>query len=282
MRRVTVAMGVVLCVALAAQGASVVDFEAVNLRPASDGTYSDSSELANQDGMYANTTKSGQKAMYGTRYFNGTNLADVSSISYSFYTFRPDGTGGYEKASKAYSNFSVKQKDGDFTGIFSGSNAASYQNLAYDELPSDVQDAAVGDYATIYAERATISLVPEAGDNLVLQFYEPSNDEAHGHSEYVTVNSSDFVLTGDRTQSYDTGGEADSGIWRGPYEHGIAVLWGDSQSNYLGEAYVWDVQVTLKDGSEFEAGAVPEPLTMLAVGSAVVGLGGYIRRRRRG
>jgi hypothetical protein len=27
--------------------------------------------------------------------------------------------------------------------------------------------------------------------------------------------------------------------------------------------------------------AVPEPLTMLAVGSAVAGLGGYIRRRRR-
>ncbi len=33
--------------------------------------------------------------------------------------------------------------------------------------------------------------------------------------------------------------------------------------------------------SETPPGTVPEPLTMLAVGSAVAGLGGYIRRRRR-
>lgn len=45
--------------------------------------------------------------------------------------------------------------------------------------------------------------------------------------------------------------------------------WGPDSYNHL--AYVDDVTIT----------AVPEPMTMLAFGTAVAGLGGYIRRRRR-
>ncbi len=59
---------------------------------------------------------------------------------------------------------------------------------------------------------------------------------------------------------------------------------------------IYDIQLQLKEYKGMSGGGhsyeyttlrsqlqvVPEPLTMLAVGSAVAGLGGYIRRRRRG
>jgi hypothetical protein len=139
----------------------------------------------------------------------------------------------------------------------------------------------------------------------VLDFYEPSNPDAPAHWSNVASSTFDsFVLTGSRAMSvsgdYNTWpgyaepymnrtwiGETDAKIWRGPHEHGISVLWGDSLANYLGSAYVWDVQVTYLDEDDEEqilvAGpqqVVPEPMTMLAFGSAVAGIGGYIRRRR--
>jgi len=64
--------------------------------------------------------------------------------------------------------------------------------------------------------------------------------------------------------------------------------WTSSPAGYK-TGYMWifgrngSTETLGLDNLSYQAtGAVPEPLTMLAVGSAVAGLGGYIRRRRRG
>jgi hypothetical protein len=60
--------------------------------------------------------------------------------------------------------------------------------------------------------------------------------------------------------------------------------WGGRTDPIFRLTYSLEEPVTLSAGEYFfshDAEVVPEPLTMLAVGSAVAGLGGYIRRRRR-
>jgi len=50
------------------------------------------------------------------------------------------------------------------------------------------------------------------------------------------------------------------------------------------DGYMDGLEITLTSGSvgavNFEANAIPEPMTMIALGMAVAGLGGYIRKRR--
>jgi hypothetical protein len=71
------------------------------------------------------------------------------------------------------------------------------------------------------------------------------------------------------------------------YDLDNGIRWGDLQVTQMTISIgVWpglenDVQAYVDDITFEPTSAVPEPLTMLAVGSAVAGLGGYIRRRRR-
>ncbi len=60
----------------------------------------------------------------------------------------------------------------------------------------------------------------------------------------------------------------------GDYSHAYGIVQGFVEN--------LDSEPKGKVKADVEMSVVPEPLTMLAVGSAVAGLGGYIRRRRRG
>ncbi len=275
---------------------TAIDFEAQALRPANSDSsdYPVATELPSGNGMYAETDLSGQKSMYGTKFFNGTALSDISKLEYSYYTYEwNDAQDKWQAASAAYSNFAVKGRttDGDFYGILSGSKAASYANVDYNDLPSmvkDVVDNTVSDSYTIKAKRATI----DVGTATILDFYEPSDSYAPAHWGDAPLADFDFELTGNRPMSIsgdsnwtggyytkDWTGESgfNGGVWRGPYEHGISVLWGDSANNYLGNAYVWDVKVTLTNGDEFVAG-VPAPAAVFA-GMGLLGALGLRRRR---
>jgi len=57
----------------------------------------------------------------------------------------------------------------------------------------------------------------------------------------------------------------DVAIWNRPLDAGeVSAIWNDG------------------DGASIGSFAIPEPMTMLAVGMGITGLGGYIRKRRRG
>ncbi len=97
-------------------------------------------------------------------------------------------------------------------------------------------------------------------------------------------------------QEYDTDGDGNGdGVigtagmaWWGAYEEDTQEALDADIAAWQTADETWLFTVKYNEGnSETETSllstraAVPEPLTMLAVGSAVAGLGGYIRRRRR-
>ena len=66
-----------------------------------------------------------------------------------------------------------------------------------------------------------------------------------------------------------------------PFVAGVNTL--DFQLNNSAVGYTaLHVQFTSATAEEASGGAIPEPMTMLAVGMSISGLGGYIKRRRRG
>lgn len=78
-------------------------------------------------------------------------------------------------------------------------------------------------------------------------------------------------------------GEANpAGQPKGPVEHSIAVLWGDTASNYLGTKDIYDLRIVDAAGNEFVAGNVPEPASLALLGVAFLGLAATRRRQRRG
>jgi hypothetical protein len=95
---------------------------------------------------------------------------------------------------------------------------------------------------------------------------------------------------------YDADGDGDTdGVigtagmaWWGAYEVNTQEALDQDLLAWRGVDETWTFTVRLTEDTQQQdfsivssRAAVPEPLTMLAVGSAVAGLGGYIRRRRR-
>ena len=265
MRKIAVAMGVVLCLALAAQGASVVDFEAVGLRPANDGSgFGTVEEFATQDGARFNIPKAGQKAVYGTKAVNGLSINNVQYIEFTWLD-------GPAKKSP-YTNMVITDGAGSYGVISSQGGVMQSEVETFDEQ---------GDLVA-YEQRRRFYFAGDNGNQSYgFRFYEPSGSAPWIHGTNLDFSDiSGWSLLGvgqQRPLSDDEGTQA-----RGPVDQGLAIMWGDSQSNYLGWREISDVEISMTDGTTLVAGAVPEPLTMLAVGSAVAGLGGYIRRRRRG
>ena len=82
---ITAMAAVVLSCAGMAQASVTVDFDAVNLRAANDGSgYGTIVEWANQNGVTANNPKPGQKVYYGTDAFNGWNVSDIDYLEFTY------------------------------------------------------------------------------------------------------------------------------------------------------------------------------------------------------
>jgi len=102
----------VLAVGGIVQAATTIDFEAVALRPANDGSgeYGTVVEYPDGTGVTAIIPKAGQKVYYGTDYFNGWAL---SSIDYLEFTYKRANGGN-----NPYSNIVITDGSGNY-GIIS-------------------------------------------------------------------------------------------------------------------------------------------------------------------
>lgn len=233
---------------------TIVDFDAVALRPANDGVSGLPAVQENtygpipggvMTGMTALTQEAGQKAFYGTKAFNGYALADISSIGFTL----DDVSGSNGKL--PYTNLVITDGAGNY-GVISSRNRTS-----------------VGSRHTYFFG---------TGLTYGFNFYEPSPDGgswAHG-TEVTWSDIKDWQLlgAGDTRPLYS--GEA--GQARAPLEHALTLVWGDSATNYLGGREIYDVVVTLSDGKEYIAGqAIPVPGSVLL---GVIGLTLAFRRHR--
>jgi hypothetical protein len=252
-----VAVALIMSVTSAAQ-AVTVDFDGVALRPANDGSgeYGIIVEYANENGVTTNVPKGGQKVYYGTDYFNDWAL---SSVDYIEFTYKRANGGN-----NPYSNAVITDGSGNY-GIISSQGGSTLWEVV----------------DTNYTEkRIRYYYAGDSGNQAFgFRFYEPSPDAGswpHG-TNIVWSDISDWTLLGVGVQRPLYSGEA--GVPRGPVDDGLAIMWGDSLNNYLGIRDIYDVTV-FANGEEYVAGPVPEPTTMLLLGSGLIGLAGVRRRKK--
>ncbi len=259
----------VLAVVLAVTGiaaAVTVDFDAVSLRPANDGSgYGQAQEFADQTGAQFNIPLAGQKALYGTKAVNGLLVSDVQYIEFTWLD------GPVIKA--PYTNMVIT--NGAVYGVISSQGGV----MQWENNILDGQNQLVG-----YQQRRRYYFAGNNGNETFnFKFYEPVNT-SWSHGEYLTYgNIENWTILGVNTRRPLFSGEEQFGDpqARAPVDHGLAIMWGDSESNYLGWREIYDVEIELTNGTTLVAGAVPEPLTMVALFGGVSGLAGYVRRRRR-
>ncbi len=236
----------ILAVAGAAMADTIIELDPVQLRDGDvTGQFGTITEYANGNGVSVQTTEAGQKVYYGTDYFGDVALSGLDYIEFTYRT----GEGG----STPYTNVVIT--DGTNQGIIYAA-------------PTELWSTTDGNGVT-----ARVRCV-YANNSSGFRFFEPSPDSApysHGQTIYWSdVATWDILDTATTPRSLSSG---EAGEARGPVDHGIAILWGDSAANYLGSREIFDVAIY----SNGEA-HVPEPATM-----SLLALGGIalLRRRRK-
>jgi hypothetical protein len=240
------------------QAAATIDFDAVALRPANDGSgeYGTIVEYPDGTGVTAVIPKAGQKVYYGTDYFNGWAL---SSIDYLEFTYMRANGGN-----NPYSNAVITDGLGNYGIISSQGGQTLWEIVGPDNTEKRIRYYFAGN---------------SGNQPYGFRFYEPSPEPpaywGHG-TNIVWSDIQSWSLLGIGVPRPLYSGEG--GVARGPVDHGLAIMWGDSLDNYLGDRDIYDVTV-FANGQEYVAGIIPAPGAVL-LGSIGVGLVGWLRRRK--
>lgn len=236
--------------------ASVIDFTANAYRGGNaTGTLPTITENSSENGFDVVTTEAGQKASYGTDYFNGWALSDIDSLQFTFKN---------TSSTAPYSNLII-------------TNGSSYGVISSQGGYRTGIDSTNGYQATITYYFAGKN--GNADNNYNFGFYEPSGSTSWSHGAKVTWNDiKDWTLLGIGDIRPFSSGEGS--VARAPISTALNIIWGDSQANYIGEKAVWDVSVTTISGKIYQAGPIPEPATMLLFGLGLLGVAGIGRRKK--
>jgi len=232
-----------------------IDFDAVALRPANDGSgeYGTIVEYADGTGVNTNVPKAGQKVYYGTDYFNGWSLSDIAYIDFTYK--RPNG------GNNPYTNIVITDGSGNF-GVISSQGGYVLSETIDDQ----------------YTERAMRYYFAGNSGNQAygFRFYEPSPDTGSwGHgTNLVWSDIAGWSLLGVGAQRPISSGEsaADFGDPRAPVDHALAIMWGDSAANYLGIRDIYNVSVVDSAGTEYVVVPVPAAVILGIFGLSVAGL----------
>ena len=242
--------------------ATTVDFETFNIRNsnANGGTIIPPwdpnlviVENGDQDGFLAETPEGGQKVGYGTSAFDGCELNDFVTVDWD----KISGKAGVY----AYLNIWVTDGNGNYAVI-----------------------ASENDYrGTDFATRAEWKIFEYSGTNFDWLFDSGTGGRS---SQYLTLNGSNATLAdiSDDVYVYAGPGVGATGVGTGAPQggYGFNIIFGDTQSNFVGSYEIDNVAVTLDKGNGpevYNAGApVPEPAT---VSLLLMGLGGMAIRQRR-
>jgi hypothetical protein len=246
---VTVLTGVLMAGSLAS--ATNVDFETFNIRNNNSTITapwdSDMSivENVNGDGFSAATPRSGQKVGYGTHAFDNVQINKIQSVNFT----KISGKAGIVP----YLNMWVT--DGTNYAIISSEN--DYRGTDF----AARQEWKVFEYNTT----AGLSWLFDSGTG------------ARDTAQYLTKNgvrvTLDEISNNIKLVSPAAPFPAYAGTGAPRAGYGFNVIFGDTQSNFIGSYALEDLSVTV-DGVTYNA--VPEPLTL-----ALLGLGGLFFARKK-